>query len=155
MRDQAHRPDDSANAYQSALTDLRGVIRAACTRESGWPNRVAAAVHAALGFAATNPAAARLLTVGVFAGGREGIRLHQQMVERFARLLGAGAPVDPLRSEIAETFMVSCIVSIATERLLAGEERELPALASQLVELTLLPYLGAAEAKELACRYRP
>jgi hypothetical protein len=49
--------------------------------------------------------------------------------------------------------MVGCVVSIVTERLLADEERELPALASQLVELTLLPYLGTAEARELARRY--
>jgi len=154
MRDKSSTPDDFANAYKSALAALRDATHAACAREAEWPDRVAAAVHAALGFAATDPAAARLLVIDAWAQGREGALFHQRMIEAFVRLLGAGAPPDVSRPELAEEFMVNCVVAIAVERLLAGEERELPTLAPQLVELILLPYLGAEEARVQAMRYR-
>ena len=155
MRDKSSTPDDFANRFDSALARLQVAVLDACEREAQWPAKIAAAIHAALGFAAADPAAARTLTVDALAQGGYGVRRRQRAIEHYAELLGAGAPEDPRRPAIAEEIAVSAIASILTERVYAGAERELPTLAPQLVEFVLIPYLGTEEAKAHARRYRP
>ncbi|HWO15666.1 MAG TPA: hypothetical protein VNM89_03025, partial [Solirubrobacterales bacterium] len=55
--------EDFANAFESAFARLQVAVLDACAREAQWPAQIAAAIIAALRFAATDPTAARTLTI--------------------------------------------------------------------------------------------
>ena len=155
MRDKSSTPDDFANRFDSALARLQVAVLDACEREAQWPAKIAAAIHAALGFAAADPAAARTLTVDALAQGGYGVRRRQRAIEHYAELLGAEAPEDPRRPDITEPGVVGGIVSLLTRRLFHGEEEGLEDLAPDLIQFALTPYFGTEEAKAQARRYRP
>jgi hypothetical protein len=56
-------PDDFSHAFESAFARLQVAVLEACGRARPWPAGVAAAVEAALAFAAADPAAARVLAI--------------------------------------------------------------------------------------------
>lgn len=73
MRGATPDPDDFANDFQAAFARLQIRVETACAAEPAWPERVAAAIRAALAFAAAHPDDAGLLTNDAMAAGREGI----------------------------------------------------------------------------------
>ncbi len=136
---------------QEAILGVAGKVAAS---GGEWPRTVAAAVGAALDFVARFPGQARLvLASSNFPSepklARDGLALHLQLV----RLLHAGAerfpgarPADGLTEQAA----VGAAMSIVGNCLAAGELDALPGLEGDLVQIVLMPYLGAAEAKRVA-----
>jgi hypothetical protein len=59
MKEIPQHPDDFAQAFESAFAHLQVEALEACGRHQDWPEKVAAAIYAALDFAAANPTAAR------------------------------------------------------------------------------------------------
>jgi hypothetical protein len=51
---------------------------------------------------------------------------------------------------VTERALIGGIATLVSERLDAGREAELPALATEAIEFVLTPYIGAAEAHRLA-----
>jgi len=148
-------PDDFANRFDAAFADLQLALADPCGRRAEWPARVAAAIVAALEFAAADPVAARVLTVDALAQGDYGIYRHQRLIDHCAELLGAGAPEDPRRPQATELGVVGGIVYLVTRRLLQGKEASLGLLAPDLIQFALIPYLGLEGATSWARRHRP
>jgi AcrR family transcriptional regulator len=122
--------------------------------QSGWSLKVKVGVGVTLDMAAASPAAARFLVEAMvgswnFPGGMLDSR------DRLARLLVPGRRETPHGAElpgILEAALVGGIAGVIAAQLRAGDAKRLPALAPQLVELTLTPYLGREVASEVAQR---
>ena len=86
-------PEDFANAFETAFARLRACLEEACVAADDWPRRTAAA----LGFAAADPAAAKLLNREALADGDDGIAHHEQLIaylaEGLARVASNGRVV--------------------------------------------------------------
>lgn len=144
---------DFADAFDAAHAELRAAIESACFEHGDWPRQVAAAVAAVLRFAAADPPAARALTSGAFDYGAYGALRYRRMVDDLAAQLAAGRRQRQLAAdlpELTEEALIGGVAEIVAERLRAGEAAALPALAGQLAELLLTPYLGAETAKRIA-----
>ncbi|MBW8058815.1 MAG: hypothetical protein FVQ78_00475 [Solirubrobacterales bacterium] len=153
MNENPHPQDDFPSGFEAAFARLRVRVEEACAGQPDWPAQVAAATCAALDFAAAEPAAARLLTSEALAYGVYGALRYRHMIEHFAEQLAAGR--DHRRGDgdlpaITEEALIGAVATVITERLRRGEEDDLAQLAPELVELTLTPHLGAAEAKRIA-----
>jgi AcrR family transcriptional regulator len=119
-----------------------------------WPQAVAAGLGAALDFAAEFPGQARLVLASSHSPSepkltRDGLALHLQLVE----LLHEGAQRFPGArpvSGLTEQAAVGAAISIAGNCLAAGELEALPELKADLIQIVLLPYLGAEEARRIA-----
>jgi hypothetical protein len=150
---------DFADAFDAAFAALRRQVEAVCAAEAGWPDRAAAAIAAALDFAAAQPGSARLLTSDAFAQGLYGALRHRQMIAHFADLLAEGRRESSdggvQLPTVTEKALIGGFAEIVAERLRTGAEATLPGLAGELVELVLTPYLGVDDARQVALRARP
>jgi hypothetical protein len=148
----------------SADADFPAQFEAARARlwhaaECGWaeggsePERVAAALRAVLEFASRNPAAVRLLTSGALAHGPYGTSCYRELLTAAARVL-AGCRAERTGPgelpALTERALVGGVATLVSERLDAGREAELLALAPEAIEFVLTPYVRAAEARRLA-----
>jgi hypothetical protein len=153
MNETPHTPDDFATAFESAFARLQVIILDACGGEDGWPAKVAAAVRAALEFAAADPAAAQVLTNEALAHGADGFARHDRLIAYFAEQLLPGRDERPDGEplpEITERFMAGGIAMLAAQRLDRGRQDGLPALAPEAIQFVLTPYLGTEEARRAA-----
>jgi hypothetical protein len=153
MNDKARLPDDFADAFESAFARLQVTIETACAAEHAWTARVAAVIRAALAFAATDPATARVLTSEAMAAGKAGFARYDRMIEHFATGLQPGRAEreeGQWLPEITEKAMVSGIAMLIAQRVDMGREDELPGLVSEAIQFVLTPYIGVEEAKRVA-----
>jgi hypothetical protein len=133
---------------QRELTALRTSLHAACLAHDEWPAQVAAAVYAALEFAAADPdSALRLLARD---GEGQDRRAFAQTIECLNDLLektvpGGGVPVGVSGS-------IQGIALIVSDHLRAERVDALTRIAPSLVQFALQPYLGYVEAKDWASR---
>ena len=123
-------------------------IRKACDAQQEWPEKVKAAIEASFDFAEACPAQAHLLASGFLAGdpvlAARVLSSHQQLAD----LLAEGRrhyPETASLPPVTEEALIGALGSVIT-RGLALDETERAAMRSQLVELTLIPYLGSAGA---------
>lgn len=146
-------PEDFGAAFDAAATRLRAAVANACTTPGPWPGRVCAAIDAVLRFAAEDPDSARLLLVDPWEHGEEGVDRREGLLNHFAALLVSGreqligAAAAPA---VAEEFLVGAVAAVIADRLGAGRHRGFsrhPALAAELSEYVLLPYLGRTRAR--------
>jgi hypothetical protein len=156
MRDPGQHPDDFAKSFQAAFARLQIRVETACAAEAAWPERVAAAIRAALSFAAAYPADADLLTNHAMALGREGFERYDRMLDHFAPGLLPGR-AERAEGEwlppITEKAMIGGLASLIAQRL--GDRTavsQLPALAPEAIQFVLTPYLGAESARKLSAR---
>jgi hypothetical protein len=155
MTDVVRHPEQFANAFDAAFARLQVRVEHACLGESDtdWPAQVAAAIRAALDFAAVDPAAAQTLTNEALAKGKEGYARYDRMISHFAAGLRFGRDE---RSEgewlppITERMMVGGLASLIAQRLDFGRHVELPRLAPEAIQFVLTPYLGGVEARRVA-----
>lgn len=143
----------SESAFEPAFARLQIRIETACVGASGWPAQVAAGIRAALAFAAADPASAEALTNDALAAGKDGYARYDRMLAHFGERLLPGRALHPdgeRLPEIVEKAMVGGIATLIAQRLTAGREAELSALAPEAIQFVLTPYLGAAEARRVA-----
>jgi hypothetical protein len=156
MNQIGQQPDEFREAFESALDRLQSDVLAACASEDEWPAQVAAAIRAALAFAATNPAAARVLSFDAMTNGRRGFTLYNRMVEQMAAGLLAGRAESPegvWLPEITEKAMVGGFATLIAQRIEQGQHAELPAIAPEAIQFVLTPYIGADRALAVAKQY--
>lgn len=144
-------------AYQWRFEHYLDRLRQTCEIQSSWPMKVKVGIGVTLDMAAATPQEAQFL-LETMAGhwSFSGRRLDSR--DRLARLLVAGRTETPHGAELPgllEPTLVGGIAGVVEAQLRAGEASRLPALAPQLVELTLTPYLGREGAAEVARRPRP
>jgi AcrR family transcriptional regulator len=140
-------------AFEAAAELLAERLAEAYRGEQGWPQRVRAALAAALEFFAAEPELARLLLTEPFVAGPDVARRYQEQVERLAPYLREGRELSAAAASFPETTERGLIGSIASQigrKASAGEADSLPALLPELAQFALTPYLGPAEARRVA-----
>ncbi len=148
---------DFADAFDAAHAKLRAAIDSACSDGDRWETKVVAAVVAVLDLAAADPATARLLTAGAFDYGIYGALRYRRMVDGIASQLALGRELEQAPANLPgliEEALVGGVAEILAGRLRSGREAELPALAGEVSELLLTPYLGATGARRVIVEER-
>jgi AcrR family transcriptional regulator len=140
-------------AYEMVADHIFSSMRAAADSFAEWPQRVRAALATMLRFLAAEPELARLVMIAPNVVGGEAAVRHRASLQRFAEVLKEGRPPPsaehPLPESVEET-LVGGIVSLIVREIEAGRGEQLERLLSELVELTLVPYVGAEQAARLA-----
>jgi hypothetical protein len=129
---------------------LKGAVRRASARQLEWEAKVVAGVRAALEFAAAAPASAHALTIAARRQNPPGGHREEEVIAYFSALLGEGAPRQSRAPVASEEGLVESIAIVVRGHLLSEATDQLPIRAPDLVYLTLMPYVGIAEARRWA-----
>jgi AcrR family transcriptional regulator len=138
-------------AHEVALEELSEKIGGACAGQQCWAEKAKAAIHAVIDFASERPDQARLLALDALAADREASSRGLAAMDWFVDLLHAGREHHPRAiglPEATERALVGSVSMTISSRLISGEP--VTGLASQLVYLVLVPYVGREEAERLA-----
>ncbi|HEX5762301.1 MAG TPA: hypothetical protein VFY04_04185 [Solirubrobacterales bacterium] len=132
---------------------MQVAVEQASAQQREWPAKAAAAVSAALEFAAANPKVAQILTNEALSSGPDGLARHDRLIGYAAGRLATGRALYPESSELPEIIeraLVGGLVMLIAQRLTEGREGELPDAAGEMIEFVLTPFLGVAEARRVA-----
>jgi hypothetical protein len=155
MEGRAQEPDDFASAFESAFARLQILLETACAKGGPWQGRAIDAIRQALEFAAAEPRAADVLTIGALAQGVDGLERYERLMAYVAGLLESGRAESPHGTELpptTERSLAGGVATIVANRVQRGREAELPGLTAEVVQFVLTPYLGMEEARRLATR---
>lgn len=142
-----------AVAHEAIFERFLGLVFRACNAAAEWPSKVRSVIEATLDYAAAEPAQVGLLTLDPLSAD---VTMAQQVLsstEHLAALLSRGRALSEEAAalpELTEKSVIGALTAIVSSRIANGEAERLPELAPQLVELALTPYVGAAEAKQVA-----
>jgi AcrR family transcriptional regulator len=145
-------------AYEALFARFIERLSRAIETQSSWPLKVKVGIGATLDMAAAAPVKAQFLSLDTLATSKALVRQRFESRERLARLLAGGRTEVPRGAElpgVVEQTLIAGIAWTISSQLRSGEAEQLPALAPQLVELTLMPYLGREGAAAVARRSRP
>jgi hypothetical protein len=137
-------------AFPLALANLENAVLDACSGEAEWPAQVAAGICAGVDYAIAHPQLVETLASSARSG-PEDLRRYESLIGRLAGFLRAKAPLQRLPGATDEA-LVAGMVGLVGDHLRIGRYERLAELRPDLVLLTLLPYLGFAEAQEWANR---
>ncbi len=137
--------------FPVALAGLETVVLDACAVEGEWPAQVAAAIYAGVDFAIENPTVARALTIDA-AAEADCMRRYERVIGRLAGFIQVKAPRDSRLPGSTDEALMAGIVGLVGDHIRIGRLDRLAELRPELVLLTLLPYLGFAEAQRWANR---
>ena len=137
-------PDD----FPVALASLETAVLDACAGEDEWPAQVAAGICAGVDFAIANPVIARSLTV-TSALETGNTQRYERLIGRLAGFIQIRAPAGA-RMPASIEALVAGIVGLVGDHIRIGRVERLSELRAELVLMTLLPYLGFAEAQRWA-----
>jgi AcrR family transcriptional regulator len=142
-------------AYDSVMTELRERVGSAFDQEDEWPEAVRAGIAAMLEFLASEPHLARLSMVEALVAGPVVVERYDSAIQDLVPYFQAGREGRPPEvlaglSPTTEEALVGGMVSLISRRIFADRTEELEALLPDLVEFTLTPYLGSAEAAKVA-----
>lgn len=137
---------------------LREQVEAAVAGEEDWTERIRLGLAALLEVLAREPDLARLCIVEpTFAGGEIAARQLKAFGE-LAPALSKDRPPRPDGRPVpadVDAAVIGGVVSTIGARINAGEAGRLPELLPPLLEFALTPYLGSAEAEQVALRAAP
>jgi AcrR family transcriptional regulator len=145
-----------AAAYAALDGYLATVVDEAVRTESEWPDQVAAAAGALIGFLASRPSFARVYLVEVVVVGEAMIAARNATAERLIALLEPGRRyrgVDPEMAEGIEEGLVGGILTLLGRRVISGEAERLARFTPAAIEFALAPYLGKEEARRVSGRH--
>lgn len=134
-----------------ALTRLETILVDACAGPAEWPAQIAAGVYAGVDYVIANPALIQLELLDQ----TDGIGFYEGVIARFARLIRLRAPVQKRLPGSTDEALVASIVGLVGDHVRVGRLDRLAELRPELVLLTLLPYLGFADAQRWANQTAP
>ena len=142
-------------AYETVMEELRGRVGEAFDKEDEWPLAIKAGIRAMLEFLAAEPHLARLSMVEALVAGPVVVERYDAAIQSLVPYFQAGregrsADVLAGLSPTTEEALVGGMVSLISRRIFADRADELESLLPDLVEFTLTPYLGSAEAARVA-----
>jgi AcrR family transcriptional regulator len=142
-------------AYDTVMVELRERVSAAFEEAEDWPHAVKAGIGAMLEFLAAEPSLARLCMVEALVAGPVVVERYDAAIQSFVPYFQSGREGRPPEvlarlSPTTEEALVGGMVSLISRRIIAGKAEELEELLPDLVEFTLTPYVGSAEASKLA-----
>jgi AcrR family transcriptional regulator len=138
---------------QDYLERLRLDAVDACAGSTDWPRRVRAALTSVIGSLAESSQLARVLTVEVAGASLGAAENRFQVLDGFATVLAEGRIHHPGAASLPplmEQMIIGGLASVIARHLLTEEMDTLVAVAPELVELVLTPYVGVAEAGRIA-----
>jgi AcrR family transcriptional regulator len=142
-------------AYDTVMVELSERVGQAFEEEEEWPRAVKAGIRAMLGFLAAEPNLARLCIVEALVAGPAVVERYDAAIQSFVPYFRSGREgrspeVLSRLSPTTEEALVGGMMSLISRRIIAGKTMELESLLPDLVEFTLSPYLGGAEAAKVA-----
>jgi AcrR family transcriptional regulator len=142
-------------AYDTVMKELQERVSAAFEESDEWAEAIRAGIAAMLGFLAAEPNLARLCMVEALVAGPAVVERYDAAIQSFVPYFQEGREGRPPEvlsrlSPTTEEALVGGMVSLISRRIIAGKTEELEDLLPDLVEFTLTPYLGSAEAAEIA-----
>lgn len=142
-------------AYDTVMEELRGRVSQAFEEAGDWPHAVKAGIGAMLAFLATGRHLARLCMVEALVAGPAVVERYDAAIQGFVPYFQSGREGRPPEilarlSPATEEALVGGMVSLISRRIIAGNAEQLEELLPDLVEFTLTPYLGSAEAARIA-----
>lgn len=142
-------------AYDTVMAQLGERVGGAFGEVDDWPHAVRAGLAAMLAFLASEPNLARLCMVEALVAGPVVVERYDAAIQSLVPYFKAGregrSPEVLARlSPTTEEALVGGMVSLISRRIIAGKTAELEGLLPDLVEFTLTPYLGSAEAAKIA-----
>jgi AcrR family transcriptional regulator len=133
--------------YEVIARHLLIAAAGAAGEKESWPERVSAAIAAALGTFAANPDLAHFMLIAPSRAGEPISTRYHQSAGRALELLSTGLPDDvQVPSQAVQYAVVGGMASLVARKVEAGEGERLPELLPDLVELFLTPYLGRERA---------
>ena len=139
-------------AYDQVADLLIAGVRAALEAEKGFAPRITAGFRAFLELLEASPAFARMCIVEVMAAGPEAVEKRTAVMGEFAKLIEENAASELDSRGTVPAMHAQTVVAGAYEavyRMIAsGETDKLLTLLPDLVESTLLPYVGQEEAAD-------
>jgi hypothetical protein len=144
------RSDDFPAEFSGAVGRLQVAVLEACREQRKWPAKVAVAIAAAADFAMAEPAEVRLLTVEALIQRPDGGRRYVRTIEHFADLLRSVTPEDVRRPASTELALIGGLATTISHHLRTDSVSDLGESVPELVEFTLLPYIGHEEARRWA-----
>ena len=130
-----------AVSYECTAERLLAEIAAACASQTGFAERVQAALRAALAIFTAEPELARLLTAEPHPEDEIAIRRHRRAKERYGAMLRRAAGEDPdlpSRPSFLEPLLIGGVSSLISRSLLAGKTAEL----EELLQFVFVYYPG-------------
>lgn len=146
---QAPGQPGSEGRFGAALQQLEAQVLAACSAKEAWPAQVAAGIYAGVDFITENPELARDWVVDT------GSNIHYRsqyewILARMTELIRMRAPIDARLPASSDEALVAGIVGLVGDHVRIGRLERLAELRPELVQLTLLPYLGFTESRRWA-----
>jgi hypothetical protein len=137
------------------MKELRERVASAFDEQDEWPQAVRAGIAAMLEFLASEPHLARLSMVEALVAGPVVVERYDEAIQGLVPYFQAGREGRPPEvlaglSPTTEEALVGGMVSLISRRIFADRTEELESLLPDLVEFTLTPYLGSAEAAKVA-----
>ena len=136
-------------AFPLALANLETAILDGCGGEEEWPASIAAGICAGVDYAIAHPEVAETLALDA-PPGSDTLRRYESVIGRLAGFLQAKAPRESRLPGATDEALVAGMVGLVGDHLRIGRQDRLEELRPELVLLTLLPYLGFAEAQKWA-----
>jgi hypothetical protein len=153
MVDMAARDEGSSapgeGRLPGALGSLESTVLDACAAQDVWPAQIAAGVNAGVDFVIAHPELAHAWVLETSSDTDYGSR-YETVIGRWADFIRMRAPVGGRLPASSDEALVAGIVGLVGDHVRIGRLDRLAELKPELVQLTLLPYLGFAESKRWA-----
>jgi AcrR family transcriptional regulator len=154
----ADREDCFLAALEQAIAQARAPLREAYEQEPGWRDGVRSGLTALLMFLDDEPGLARLCLVDALGAGPRVLERRAQVLEELAEVVDRGRFVtSAVREppEVAAEGVVGAVFAVLHTRLLEGSKEPFTDLLGSLMNMIVLPYLGARAASSELSRPAP
>jgi hypothetical protein len=135
--------------FPLALANLESAILDGCGGEDEWPAAIVAGICAGVDYAIAHPEVAESLALDA-PPGSDTLSRYESVIGRLTGFLRAKAPREARLPGATDEALVAGMVGLVGDHLRIGRQDRLAELRPELVLLTLLPYLGFAEAQRWA-----
>jgi hypothetical protein len=133
--------------YPIGIANLESTVLDACASEEEWPAQIAAGIYAGVDYAIAHPEVVEGLDAS---RSSDAVGHYEVLVGRLAGFLRVRAPIDERLPGSTDEALIAGVVGLVGDHLRIGRVERLVELRADLVLLTLLPYLGFAEAQRWA-----
>jgi AcrR family transcriptional regulator len=140
-------------AFDENVQAAREVFAELLDTEQSWPDQIAAGLEVLLEMVVTEQSRAKLCIVESQAAGGASLARYQAMLESVAPKLREGRELNPRSSRLPEGLEVAIAGGLAWlihQRLVSNRVEGLRGLLPEMLQVTLTPYVGEAEAARAA-----
>lgn len=154
----ADREDCFLAALEQAVSQMGKLVRESYERESNWRDGIRMGLAELLAFLDEEPALARLCLVEALGAGPRVLERRAQLLEELAEVVDRGRFVtSAVREppEVAAEGVVGAVLAVLHTRALEEGSERFSALLGSLMNIMVLPYLGARAASRELSRPAP